>query len=255
MTDPNFDTIARYYDIIYADRTDDVDMWLTIAAESGTDILEIGCGTGRVTMPLLEAGFRVTGIDISPDALALAQKKIDAGNFGEQATLLQADMRNYTLPRTDYDLAFIPVNTFMHCETIADQKATLKTAYNHLRSGGWLVVDVYHPYPAALAEADGRVELAGQFSTAENHMVQWFSSRQLQLDEQVQHVTFFLDETDADGNLRRRILKFPMRYVHRFEMELLLADAGFTIAEILGDYDQSLFYAESPRMIFLAQKG
>ena len=45
-----------------------------------------------------------------------------------------------------------------------------------------------------------------------------------------------------------------MRYVHRFEMELLLEEAGFTVEEVLGDYDQSLFYAESPRMIFIARK-
>lgn len=255
MTETNFDTIAHYYDIIYADRTDDIELWLALAAEAGTDILEIGCGTGRVTIPLLEAGFRVTGIDISPEALSIARKKVDETDFGEQVTLAQADMRNFRVPRTDFDMAFIPINTFMHCLTTADQQATLKTAYHHLRSGGWLVVDVYHPYPPALLEADGRMELAGQFSTADNHTVQWFSSRQLQLDEQIQQVTFLLDEIDGAGNLRRHTLNFPMRYVHRFEMELLLTGAGFSVMEILGDYDQSLFYAESPRMIFLAQKG
>ncbi|HFB52447.1 MAG TPA: class I SAM-dependent methyltransferase [Anaerolineae bacterium] len=254
MTQPDFDTIARYYDLIYADRTDDIEMWLALAAESGTDILEIGCGTGRVTIPLLEAGFRVTGIDLSADALAAAQKKIDAGDFGEQATLVQADMRKFSLSRTDFDMAFIPINTIMHCLTIADQQSTLKTVHRHLRPGGWLVVDVYHPYPPALAEADGRVELAKQFTTPDGNTMQWFVSRQLQLDEQIQQVTFLLDEMDETGNMRRHTLSFPMRYVHRFEMELLLNGTGFAVAEILGDYDQSLFYAESPRMIFLAQK-
>ncbi len=254
MTHPDFDTIARYYDLIYADRTDDIEMWLALAAEAGTDILEIGCGTGRITVPLLEAGFRVTGIDLSADALAVAKKKIEAGNFAGQATLLQADMRDFNLPRTDFDMAFIPINTIMHCLTTADQQSTLKRSHNHLRPGGWLVVDVYHPYPPALAEADGRVELARQFTTPEGNTMQWFSSRQLQLDEQIQHVTFLLDEMDAAGNMQRHTLSFPMRYIHRFEMELLLNGAGFSVVEILGDYDQSLFYAESPRMIFLAQK-
>ncbi len=254
MTHPDFDTIARYYDLIYADRTDDIEMWLALAAEAGTDILEIGCGTGRITVPLLEAGFRVTGIDLSADALAMAQQKIDAENVGGQAALVQADMRDFNLPRTDFDMAFIPANTIMHCLTTADQQTTLKQAYRHLRLGGWLVVDVYHPYPPALAEADGRVELAKQFTIPDGHTVQWFLSRQLQLDEQIQHVTFLLDETDENGNMQRHTLNFPMRYVHRFEMELLLTGAGFSVTEILGDYDQSLFYAESPRMIFLAQK-
>ncbi len=255
MKQPDFDTIARYYDLIYAEYTTDITMWLDLASEAGSDILEIGCGTGRATIPLLEAGFRVTGIDVSAEALATAQAKVDAADFGEQAVLVRADMRSFSVSRTDFDMAFIPTNTFMHCLTLTDQQATLTAAYNHLRPGGWLVLDVYHPYPPALAEADGRLEFAGQFTDAvTNHTVQWFSSRQLQLDEQLQQVTFLLDDMDDTGIVRRHTLAFPMRYVHRFEMELLLKGAGFAVKEIMGDYDQSLFYAESPRMIFLAEK-
>ncbi len=255
MAHPDFDAIAKFYDIIYAPRNDDIDMWLDIAASVDGEILEIGCGTGRVMLPLLAADFKVTGIDISDVSLNIATEKISKAGYTANATLINGDMRSLNLPQKNYALAFIPSNTFMHNLSTADQRATLARTAAHLSAGGIIAVDLYHPYPPALMEADGRVEFAGHLTDdASGHAVQWFSARELELDEQIQHVTFFLDEIGSDGALFRHTLNFPMRYVHRFEMELLLEEAGFTVEEVLGDYDQSLFYAESPRMIFIARK-
>jgi len=255
MTQPDFDMIARFYDVIYAHRTDDVEMWLDFADSVMGDILEIGCGTGRVTLPLLRAGFRVTGVDISELSLKKAAEKIAAAGVKDLSTLVHSDMRTFNLPQKNFALAFIPINTFMHNLSTADQRATLNAVAAHLQPEGIIVVDLYHPHPPALMEADGRVEFAGHAVDDEtNHTVQWFSARRLQLDEQIQQVTFFLDEIDGDGKLFRHTLDFPMRYLHRFEMTLLLQATGFTVEEILGDYDQAPFYAESPRMIFVARK-
>lgn len=255
MTQPDFDVIARFYDVIYAHRTDDVEMWLDFADSVAGNILEIGCGTGRVTLPLLRAGFRMTGVDISELSLQKAAAKIAAAEVDNLATLVHGDMRTFDLPQKDFALTIIPINTFMHNLSTPDQRATLNAIAAHLQPGGVLVVDLYHPHPPALLEADGRVEFAGHVTdAATGHTVQWFSARQLQLDEQIQQVTFFLDEIDHDGRLFRHTLDFPMRYLHRFEMTLLLEGTGFSVEEILGDYDQSPFYAESPRMIFVARK-
>ncbi len=255
MAQPDFDVIARFYDVIYAHRTDDVEMWLDFADSVAGDILEIGCGTGRVTLPLTRAGFRVTGVDISALSLKKAAAKIAAAEVDDLATLVHGDMRTFDLPQKDFALTIIPINTFMHNLSTADQRATLDAVAAHLQPGGIIVVDLYHPHPPALLEADGRVEFAGHVTDTETgHTVQWFSARRLQLDEQIQQVTFFLDEIDDAGKLFRHTLDFPMRYLHRFEMSLLLEGAGFSVDEILGDYDQSLFYAESPRMIFVARK-
>lgn len=255
MTQPDFDTIAKFYDLIYSKRTDDVEMWRDIAASVDGNILEIGCGTGRVMLPLLADNFSVTGIDISDASLAIAKEKIATAGLEVNATLLNADMRTFDLPQKNFGLAFIPSNTFMHNLSTSDQRATLTRIAAHLSPGGIIAVDVYHPYPSALLEADGRMEFAGHlFDDTSAHEVQWFSARELELDEQIQHVTFFLDEIQPGGVLSRHTLKFPMRYVHRFEMTILLEEAGFEVEEILGEYDQSLFYAESPRMIFIARR-
>ena len=250
-----FDAIARYYDMLYGEREDDLDLWLELTDGIEGQVLEIGCGTGRVMLPLLQHGRRVSGIDISPVALELAGARLKSGGFAGQAALHLADMSHFDLPDKNFALALVPINTFMHCQSVADQQAALKAIYRHLRPGGRLIIDLFHPTPQMLLASDGELlleqtwvdELSGQ-------SMQWFVSRRLQLGRQVQDVTFILDEIRDDGTIHRALLTFSLRYVHRYEMLLLLEQAGFQKTEILGDYDGFPFYDESPRMIFIARK-
>jgi len=251
----DFNLISKYYDLIYKERVDDAQLWFDLSEDFPGEILEIGCGTGRVSLPLLQAGKQLSGVDISELALSIVQEKVKEANVAGSAKFYQADMRALNLSQKNFAFAFIPINTFMHNLNTADQQNTLKAIATHLKIGGALAVDLYHPYPQALLEADGRMQFSGQFEADRNgNIVQWFVSRQLELDEQIQRVTFMLDEIDNESIVRRKHFTFPMRYLHRFEMELLLSNAGFEIFEILGDYDGSEFYAESPRMIFIARK-
>ena len=252
---PDFDLIARYYDLLYADRFDDLAMWLALSKDLNGDVLETGCGTGRLTLPLLQHGRKVTGIDLSAAALQAARARLQAGGFAD-APLYQTDMRNFNLPQKAFALAFIPINTFMHCLTTQDQLATLQAVHRHLRPGGVIVVDIFHPGPDTLAEADGRMLLEDELTDeASGNSVQVFVVRRLDVARQIQHVTFILDELRADGTLARGTFSFPMRYIHRYEMELLLTQSGFTPRSLFGDYDLSPFSADSPRMIFTAEKS
>ena len=250
-----FETIARFYDLLYGDREDDLAMWLELAEAVEGPILEIGCGTGRVMVHLLQHDLRVVGLDISPLALQVARAKLDAGGFGRLAALHSADMRQFDLPTKNFGLAFIPINTLMHCETLADQQATLDSVARHVRPGGELIIDLFHPNPQTLLEADGRLILENQIvDELTGHTVQWFVIRRVNFAQQIQEVVFILDEIQIDGIIRRETISFPLRYLHRFEMELLLRNAGFTLIDIFGDYDLSSFTDESPRMIFIARK-
>lgn len=253
--DNNFDVIARYYDLLYASRDDDLDMWLEFLTEIDGNVLEIGCGTGRVMLPLLQNGYNVTGIDISEIALDAAKAKMKTAGLENEGTLHRADMFSLDLPEKNFAFAFVPINTFMHCLTMADQQNTLRSIYNHLQPGGTVVIDLYHPNPTNLLEADGRTVLADQFvDDLTGRMVQWFVARHLDADTQTQQVTYILDEIDDEGVVRRGTFSFPMRYVHRFEMELLLKQSGFEVEEVFGDYDLSAFQSDSARMIFVAKK-
>lgn len=250
-----FDRFARFYDLDYEPFQDDVALYLGFAERTGGPLLELGCGTGRLLLPLARAGFSITGVDMSPRMLEVAQAKVDAAGLDDQITLVQADMREVNLPQ-QYRLAFIAINSFMHLVTLEDQLAALRTWRKLLLPGGLLLIDVDNPDPRHLLEADGRLDLQGRWfdpdtgATVLKHM-----SRTLDAARQLQHVLFIYDEVFPDGQVRRTLAPFQARYLYRYEGELLLNKAGFTPEQVYGSYDLDSYGSDSERMIFVARRA
>jgi SAM-dependent methyltransferase len=251
----DFDRFARFYDLDYEPFQEDVALYLGFAERTGGPLLELGCGTGRLLIPLARAGYDITGVDMSPRMLEVAQAKVDAADLGERVHLVQADMRSVQLPQ-QYRLAFIAINSFMHLTTLEDQVQALRAWRSLLLPGGLLVIDVYNPNPQALLEADGRIELHGRwFDPATGATVLKQTSRTLDDARQLQHVLFIYDEVFPDGQVRRTLAPFQARYVYRFEGELLLGKAGFTPQQVYGSYDLDPYTSDSERMIFVARRA
>jgi SAM-dependent methyltransferase len=251
----NLNLIAQYYDLLFGNLDEDWPLWETVTQTVDGPILELGCGTGRLLLPLAQAGHRLSGLDLSPVALEAAQTKLKAARLGKRVSLHQADMRQFDLPRRDFALAIIPLNTFMHCLTREDQLATLRAVHRHLRPAGQLVLDLFYPDPTMLAEADGRLYFEAEtLDELTGHTVQWYWRHELDLAEQLRHMTYILDEIGQDGLVRRVQLPFSLRFFYRYEMEWLLQAASFETETIFGDYGLEPFQSGSPKMIFVAHK-
>ncbi|HRI55927.1 MAG: methyltransferase domain-containing protein [Anaerolinea sp.] len=251
----DFDRFARFYDLDYEPFQEDVALYLGLAERTGGPLLELGCGTGRLLLPLARAGFDITGVDMSPRMLEVAQAKVDEAGLGEQITLVQADMREVQLPQ-QYRLAFIAINSFMHLLTLEDQLAALRAWRRLLSPGGLLVIDVDNPDPRHLLEADGRLDMQGSwFDPDTGATVLKQMSRTLDAARQLQQVLFIYDEIFPDGQMRRTLAPFPARTLHRFEGELLLDKAGFVLEQVYGSYDLDPFDSASERMIFVARRA
>jgi len=250
------DLIAKYYDLLYGNVEDDFSMWEALTQDVDGPILEVGCGTGRLLLPLAQAGHTLTGIDLSDVALETAKAKISTARLAEQITLQQADMRDFNLTQKDFALALVPLNTFMHLHTIDDQLAALKSIHRHLEPDGLLVIDLFHPDPTMLAEADGRLYFEDEtVDKTSGQTVQWYWRHDIELDEQMRHLTYVLDEIDEEGIVRRTQIPFSLRFFYRFEMELLLRASGFSMETIFGSYELDPFHSHSPKMIVVARKS
>lgn len=248
-----FDPLARFYDLLYAERGDDLHMYRDFALLAHGPILELGCGTGRVLIPLALDGHQVTGLELSEAMLDVAQAKVEAAQMGDRVTLIAGDMRDFDIPAR-FALAFIPINTFMHCYDTGQQLACLRCIRRHLRPGGQLIVDVYHPDPQTLLESDARLVSEGTVvDPGTGHIVHRFYTRRLDLATQTQHITFILDEVDSAGRVHRTVFPFRLRFVYRYEMELLLHAAGFSLEAVYGSYDLEPFDGSSEKMIFVAR--
>ena len=252
----DFDRFARFYDLDYDSFQDDVPFYLGLAEHAGGPLLELGCGTGRLLVPLARAGFEITGVDLSEGMLQVARGKV--AGLGRAAAgriaLVQGDISTLDL-RQRFRLAFIAFNSFMHLTTPADQFQALQAWQAALVPGGLLVIDVDNPNPQQLAGIDGRVELQNKwFDPSTGATVLKQVTRTLDAGEQIQHVVFIYDEVFPDGQLKRTLAPFDARYLHRFEGELLLDKAGFALEQVYGSYDLDPFTSESDRMIFVARR-
>jgi SAM-dependent methyltransferase len=250
-----FDAFAPYYDDEFADFLDDLAVYQGYAAGVGGPLLELACGTGRLLAPLASAGHRLTGVDVAPAMLARARARLVAAGLLEQVTLVHDDMR--TLDRlgdAQFRLAFCAINSFLHLPDQAAQVAALRATRRRLEPGGRLVLDIFHPHPDVLHGYDGRVVHEQTFVDAESgDRIDKFVSRTLDAATQTIHTTFTFDRVNATGQLHRHVAPFTLRYIHRYELELLLNAAGFALDDLLGDYALHPFTADSLQMIALAR--
>jgi SAM-dependent methyltransferase len=250
-----FDAFARFYDEDYRAYDEDVEAIVHLANEMDGPVLELGCGTGRLLLPLAAAGHAVTGVDIAPALLAQARTKLAAAPGGARVTLVEADLRTLALPQRDFAFAFCTSNTLMHLATADDQLAALTAAAGHLRPGGLLLVDLFHPDIPRLIEVHGVQELADRWTRADGTQVVKWSVRTLDLAEQVQETLFIYEEIAPDGTLRRTLCPFALRYLWRSEAELMLRLAGLQVEAVWGDFEGTPYDNGSEHLILLATQA
>jgi SAM-dependent methyltransferase len=220
-----------------------------MARRCGSPILELGVGTGRLAIPLVKAGFQVTGVDLSGGMLA-----------GLRAKSPPADLELVLVPfdrlrlRRRYRLAFFAFNTFMYLTDPGEQLAALQTVRRHLRPGGVLVLDL--PSPSRAYE-DGIGEVVLDWVRTDpgtGHRVAKLVAAQGDAATQQEQVTYFFDEVDEKGRIARHIALFKLHHFGRREVEELLARAGFDLEQTYGSYDLEPFGPGSGHMLLVARR-
>jgi len=255
--DAFYDRIARYYDPENDDVLDDLPLYSDLADATPDVILDVGCGTGRVTFHLATQGHTVHGIDRSPEMLVRAHRKqAQRSDLRERVMLAEADVLTDPLPGTDYGLIILPYNTFMHLHAGDEQQRTLDRLAGVLAANGQIVLDIPNAGEAFAADHDGSLTLERTFIEPETgHLVMQQAVSRLDRTTQLQHITWIYDEIDAESIVHRTIAPLTLRYVFPREMDLMLAVAGLQRIERFGDYDGSPFENECPRMIVVAGRS
>ena len=253
MTDL-FASYARFYDLDYAGFDDDLAIIQQFAARCGSPILELGCGTGRLLVPLAQQGYRLTGVDASKAMLDHARQKLITADLEEHVTLVEQDLRQLELDEK-FQFAFAAVNSFLHLETRADQEEVLARIHRHLVPSGLVILDLFNPDPGRLLDARGQVVLEKVMNDPRtgHRLMKLYSSR-ADLEEQMVHTTVFVDEVDGEGQVRRTLFPFSLRYLYRNELELLLRQAGFEVEALYGSYELDEFGSDSDKLIVVARR-
>ena len=141
---PEIDAIYRdgaHYDRLFGRGY--VEFWLAQARSRGGPVLELGCGTGKLAIPLAKAGFSVAGLDNSPALLQFAASK------NEDVNWIEGDMRGFDLDER-FALIMLPSNNLGHLHTPEDFESCVRSVRRHLLPGGAFVIDVFVPNLALL---------------------------------------------------------------------------------------------------------
>ena len=245
--------LASLYDAF--EFSEDVPFYLELAAAQGNRVLEVACGSGRLLLPLTQAGYQVVGIDASPHMLDIARSKLDRA--GVRADVVQADMRAFTLAQADFDLAIVAVKSLAYLLSPSDQLACLAAIHAHLRPGGVLAIDLMHPRPEWIAAPRGSM----RDDLLQNVAAQGFTLSRVEsvvntdLAQQLRVIRSIYEVIDDSGVIvEKRFVEWTYRWMHRFEAEHLFERAGFSVEGVYGGYRREPFSSESPLMLFVGRK-
>lgn len=246
-----YDVEASFYDALF-DKVDDIPLYQEYARKAEGLVLECGCGTGRVAIPLARIGVNVVGIDKNEKMLAIAREKLaeESPVVRSRVKLVKADMRNFKLEER-FSLCIIPFSTFLHMLTVEDQEACLSTINKHLLPNGYLIISVFNPdlsRPQNVVRLD-KVKQVG------NELIMRFFTQSFDFPKQITFGRYMYDFVKSDDSLKRLVVPFKLRYIFYNEMCLLLKRAGYEIESVYGDEKKSLFQPNSPLMVFIARKS
>jgi ubiquinone/menaquinone biosynthesis C-methylase UbiE len=250
--------IADYYDAtpLAAGRTQDVAFYREAAREYGDPVLELGCGTGRVTMALAEAGRRVMGLDISERMLERAIRKRAALRVEarERVHFVQGDMTQFQLDEK-FRLIVIPFRAFHHLLETRQQISCLEAIKKHLAPKGKFIVDFFQTDAARMHDPSYKKELLiAEYDMPGNGRVK-LSERVAAFHraQQRNDAEMIFEVTRPDGSTERQVWTWTVRYFFRYEVEHLLALCGFRTTALYGNFDKSALDDTSPEMIFVAE--
>jgi SAM-dependent methyltransferase len=243
------DELAGLYDLVYAGYDDDIDLYEQFARRAGP-VLELCAGSGRVTLPLIDRGIEVIGLDFSAPMLARLDAAVPA-DARSRIRLVEGDMRTFDLGE-QFDLVYCAFGSFEQLLTSDDQLACLRTVARHLTTSGRFVAELrsltaidWDPEPTLIYEWTRADPATGEPITKLRSQAA-SRARQITVD------TVFFDRSAADGTIRRRQIEVAMRAIGRYELEFLLHEAGLRLTDVYGDTDLSPYDDASDRMIVVA---
>lgn len=260
MMDDSYSLGAKHYDAAYSVKTDlvDRDFYLDLADTYGGPVLEFGCGTGRMTLPLARQGLDVTGLDASRAMLEVLRAKLaeEPGAVRRRIRTIEGDFRTHDLGN-QFPLVAIPFRPMQHMYTTADQLAALKNAGRHLADGGILAFDVFNPRLDKLLSGvgDEYLDLEWPAEDGTDRIV-----RRYFVKDEVDPVNlnfsgrFIFRLCEGDQVLSEEVQPLKMSVYTYPHLKVLFSAVGLESVAEFGSFDRRPIGPEAPEMIFLLKR-
>ena len=244
-------SMAEFYDCIEPLATrPDIAFYVAAARECGGPILELGCGTGRILIPTARAGIEISGVDGSECMLAACRGRVagEAVDVQRRISLHQGDIRAFHLARR-FRLITMPFRLFQYLLTVEEQLACLAAVHRHVEPEGSLILDVAEPSIYKLASPLDATDVVAEETPAlpdGRKIVRRHRTLDRDLCSQTFSTELAFHVTYPDGRSQDFAHQHRFRYLFRFELEHLLARAGFIIRDVYSGFDRSPYGSTYP---------
>ncbi|MFK7748692.1 MAG: class I SAM-dependent methyltransferase [Kordia sp.] len=210
-------------------------------------ILELCCGTGRLTIPIAKDGFHITGVDYTPSMLEKANKK--ASEAGVTIDFIEGDIRNLDL-QEQYDLVFIPFNSIHHLYKNEDLFKAFSVVKKHLKKGGLFLLDCFNPNIQFIVESEKQLKKVIQYTTDDGRNVEIKEIMTYESAAQINHIEwhYFINGTFDS------VQDIYMRMFFSQELDTYLKINGFDIIHKFGSFESAAFADDSEKQIFVCQQ-
>lgn len=222
------DRIAEFYDEFYSDLDQSLIKTLVDLSHGGR-ALELGIGTGRVALPLSQAGVEVHGIDGSLDMLA----KLKAKPGAEKILISTGDFADIAV-EGQFDLIFVVFNTFFNLQTQVEQVRCFRNVARHLTSNGVFVIEAFVPDMTRFTD-----QQTIRVIDMDEHGVRLEVSQVELVKQQVRSQHVYLTEDGA------RIFPIKIRFAYPSELDLMAALAGLELQHRWGSWEREQLTDES----------
>ena len=240
-----YQVAAKYYDLIHQAHTGDIELFVKMAQQTSGAVLDIGSGSGRLMIPIAEAGIEVVGIDNSAEMYAVGQKRL--AEEGVSALLYKQDILTWVSSQR-FDLILIGMNTLMEFDhqTVL---SLLQAAAKLLTQQGRIIIDVIQPFMmASLENADGGYAEDEPLDDSGRKLPMWSG---WSADHEKQQVVIKWKIQDG-----AEIIEFSNLFHYRYLDQLMdyLPAAKLEIDQVWGSYAQEPYDEDSERMIVVLKR-
>lgn len=225
---------------------EDIPFYLDIARLAKGRVLDIGCGTGRVMRPLLDAGLDVVGLDLSAAMLELANQKLTSLGYSPQ--LVKGDMRTFDV-QGEFGAAIIPYCAMIYMLNDHDRRQVFDRVYKHLSPGGLLAFD-FDAGSNRIGQSQPWLGIQGVNPLTGEVLVNTVQMNGL--SEEVRVINQINYRTKA-GLTKIEVTASVEASVRADKMEVLLSQTGFVVENVFKDYDRST-YDGGDECIIIARK-
>ncbi len=250
-----YEEFSEFYDVYVVERLDDMPFYLEFAKSAHTPVLEIGAGTGRLTVPLAREGVSIVAVDISPAMLAILRSRLqrEPDVVQRRVEIVEADACRLDLGR-QFDLVIAPFYTFNYFLTPEAQTNMLNRTAAQLAKSGRLLIDAFVPLRLLENCPTDPIPKVDRIEPATGRRVRGWNIYTFDQEHQIEHRCHIFEIVQPDGGVQKREFTTTRRYWFREQLSDLFKRHGFVVDRICAGYAGELADERSEQLMYVLRR-